>query len=501
MNLGRRNFLGTGLIGLTRKTERPIAGGFVFESQTPGHRLRDNAAFAAPREVLRTPVVIVGAGVAGLCAAWRLLKRGFTDFVVLELEQQVGGNARWGENEITAYPWAAHYVPVPGKRSKLIRELFEDLGVLRGDVWEERHLCHSPQERLFLHGRWQDGLEPELGVSANDRDEYRRFEDLMRRFHASGEFTIPIEERGRGSPLDRIPMADWLREHDFRSPFLHWYVNYACRDDYGTLASEASAWAGIHYFAAREPEEKGPLVWPAGNGWIVWRMMERLRPFVRTGAMVRRIREEGRRIRVVAETLECEAETVIWAAPTFLAPYVMENAPKTGGFEYSPWVTANLTLERFPRERGLEVAWDNVIYDSPMLGYVVATHQVLARRQERTVWTWYWALAQGAPSRNREWMLAQDWDYWKETILRDIERAHPDIRDCVSRIDVWRLGHAMVRPVVGFRSSAERLRATQGKARILMANSDLSGVSIFEEAQQRGNAAAEMATKMLGKGR
>jgi len=499
LSLDRRRFLGAGLVGLTRKAGRPVAGGFVWESQKPGHRLRDHSAFQAPREILRKPVVIVGGGVAGLCAAWRLLKRGFTDFVVLELEPQVGGNARWGENEITAYPWAAHYVPVPGKRSRLIRELFEDLGVLRDGVWEERHLCHSPQERLFIHGRWQEGLEPELGVSAQDRDEYRRFEDLIERFRATGEFTIPIEERGCGSPLDRIAMADWMREQGFKSPYLAWYVNYACRDDYGTLSSEASAWAGIHYFAAREPEEKGPLVWPEGNGWIVRRMMERLCPYVRTGAMVRRVWEQGGRVRVVAENLECDAEVVIWAAPTFLMPYVTENAPRTGGFEYSPWITANLTLEHFPRERGLEVAWDNVIYGSPMLGYVVATHQGLARHQERTVWTWYWALAGGAPSRNREWMLAQDWVYWKEVILDDIAKAHPDIRECVSRIDIWRLGHAMVRPVVGFRSSAERLHAVRGRGRILTANSDLSGLSIFEEAQYRGVGAAELAMKVLGK--
>ncbi len=499
MTLDRRGFLGGGLIGLTRKAGRPITGGFVFDSEKPGHRLRDNTSFQASRELLRKSVVIVGGGMAGLCAAWRLLKRGFTDFVILELEQQPGGNARWGENEITAYPWAAHYVPVPGKRSTLIRELFEDLGVLRNGVWDERHLCHSPQERLFLHGRWQEGLEPEVGVTARERDEYRRFDEMMRRFHASGEFTIPIEDNGRESPLDRLSMADWLREQGFTSPYLYWYANYACRDDYGTLASEASAWAGIHYFAAREPDEKGPLVWPEGNGWIVRRMLERLRPYLRTGAMVRRVVDKGRRVRVVAENLECEAEVVIWAAPTFLTPYVMEKAPAVGGFEYSPWITANLTLERFPRERSLEVAWDNVIYDSPMLGYVVATHQSLARRQERTVWTWYWAMAEGAPSRNREWMLKQDWAYWKDIVLGDIEKAHPDIRDCVSRIDIWRLGHAMVRPVVGFRSSAERRRAALASGRILMANSDLSGLSILEEAQYRGTQAAEMATKMLGK--
>ena len=69
-------------------------------------------------------------------------------------------------------------------------------------------------------------------------------------------------------------------------------------------------------------------------------------------------------------------DTVIFAAPTMLAKYLMEDAPPVA-IQYSPWVTANLTLDRLPRERGLDLAWDNVMFDSPSLGYVVATHMTL----------------------------------------------------------------------------------------------------------------------------
>src|SRR5438105_12074160 len=41
------------------------------------------------------------------------------------------------------------------------------------------------------------------------------------------------------------------------------------------------------------------------------------------------------------------------------------------------------------------------IYDSPALGYVVATHQSLSSRVGRSVWTYYWALAQGSAADNR----------------------------------------------------------------------------------------------------
>jgi glycine/D-amino acid oxidase-like deaminating enzyme len=492
----RRQFLSAALVGLTRKTDRPITGGFIDDGHQIGHKLRDRAPFAPAKQTIKIPVVIVGGGIAGLSAAWRLEKRGFRDFVLLEMEERAGGNARWGENEVSRYPWAAHYVPVPGKKATLVRELFEDLGVLREGVWDERYLCFSPQERLYLHGRWQEGIEPVTEATARDREEFRRFAARAHELRATGQFTIPMELGAKPSPLDAISMDDWLKQERFNSPYLHWYINYACRDDYGALSRDTSAWAGLHYFASREPDEKGPLTWPEGNGWIVQRLLEKIGRYVRSGSMVHRIAREGSKLRVSAGGTDYIAGCVIFAAPTFLAAYVSEDAPPAR-LVYSPWLTANLTLDRLPAEHGFETAWDNVIYDSPALGYVVATHQSLRTHIDRTIWTFYWSLAEGSPAENRGLLLAKDWSYWKEAILSDLERAHPDIRQCVSRIDILRLGHAMARPVPGFLGSEQRRRLTESSGNLLFANSDLSGFSIFEEAQYRGVKAAERALQRV----
>jgi glycine/D-amino acid oxidase-like deaminating enzyme len=174
LKVSRRKFLQAGsaaLVGLSIKGDRPIAGGFVNDSFQLGHQLRDRAAFPSARNVEKHAVVIIGGGIAGLSAAWRLHKRGFQDFVLLEMNQQPGGNSRWGENEITAFPWGAHYVPVPGPKTTYVRELFEELGVLKDGVWDERALCFAPQERLFLYGRWQEGIEPAIGLRENERDQ------------------------------------------------------------------------------------------------------------------------------------------------------------------------------------------------------------------------------------------------------------------------------------------------------------------------------------------
>jgi glycine/D-amino acid oxidase-like deaminating enzyme len=503
LKLSRRKFLQAGsaaLVGLSLKADRPIAGTFVNDSFQLGHQLRDRRPFPSPNKVEKHRVVIVGGGIAGLSAAWRLNKRGFRDFVLLEMNAQPGGNSRWGENEVTAYPWAAHYVPVPGPKAIYVRELFEELEVLSNGAWNERYLCFAPQERLFIYGRWQEGIEPAIGLNAKERDQFRHLEDLIKGFRASGDFTIPMQLglSARTQSLDQISFGYWCRVQGIDSRLVNWYLNYCCRDDYGALASETSAWAGIHYFASREAEEKGPLTWPEGNGWIVRRLLERVGGFVCSGVMVHQIAPQGRGCRVLAGDTEYQAEFVIFAAPTFLAPYLVEGFAPLREFEYSPWLTANLTLDHLPESYVRDATWDNVVMDSPTLGYVDAMHQTLRTHSDRTVWTFYWALAEGAASQNRQLLLEKDWNYWKEAILHDLEPVHPDIRRCVSRIDIMRMGHAMARPKPGAIFSAERQKLRAPSGRLLFANSDLSGFSIFEEAQFRGVHAAEVVLKQLG---
>src|SRR5260370_1093697 len=124
------------------------------------------------------------------------------------------------------------------------------------------------------------GSGPAVVLTAKDRDPFLRSENLLGEFRNSASFTVPLELglSSRFQDLDRLSFSDWLRQHGFDSRLLHWYMNYACRDDYGALASDTSAWAGIHYFSSPEPEEKGPLTWPEGNGWITRRLLTPLGP-------------------------------------------------------------------------------------------------------------------------------------------------------------------------------------------------------------------------------
>jgi glycine/D-amino acid oxidase-like deaminating enzyme len=482
----RREAIGTPFLQLGRKARPPIQGGFVLDAFPLGHKLRDRGAFPSPKARRKMPIVLVGGGMAGLSAGWWFLKKGFRDFVILEMEKEAGGNSRSGQNEVSAYPWGAHYLPVPNRNSPLVRELCEELGLIENGVWNERHLCHSPQERLFQHGRWHWGIDVE-------NDQAKRFNDVVAKLHSTGDWTIPHALGRVDGKLTQLSFAQWLKENRFDNPDLLWYLDYSTRDDYGASLAATSAWAGLHYFAARDHDDKGPFTWPEGNGWILRRLREKLKEHITTNSPVYRVQRLNRDWEVMTPRESFVAQSVVWAAPVFLAPYLIDGQKKPLGFTYSPWVTANLTLDRIPHSGNLEYAWDNVIFASKSLGYVVATHQELAMHREKTVWTWYYALAEMEPADARQLLIEKPWEYWRDEALRDLSRAHADIANCVSRIDVFRNGHAMIRPTPGER----RVEAPGG---IYFGNSDVSGVSIFEEAQHSGvQAAANALRRMSGR--
>jgi hypothetical protein len=49
-----------------------------------------------------------------------------------------------------------------------------------------------------------------------------------------------------------MTMLQWCAQDGYTAQPLLNYIDYCCRDDFGLGIKEVSAWAGIHYFAARK---------------------------------------------------------------------------------------------------------------------------------------------------------------------------------------------------------------------------------------------------------
>ena len=519
---GRREFLAAGAalaaVACTRGRAPTPPGEILATNYVLGHRLRDGN-LPPPTQSRRARVVIVGCGIGGLSAAWRLKRAGFDDFEILELDSRVGGNARWDRNAVSAYPWGAHYVTMPTRESRATKILLAELGVLLGDPevespkYEERALCASPQERLYRNGTWEEGLAPLAGRSAGEMAEWKQFQARMlefsRRKGRDGRraFAAPLEFSSRDPDLlalDAVPMEAWLRAEGFHSEAVHWLVDYACRDDYGTSYLNVSAWAGIHYFACRGStsgeERDHVLTWPEGNGFVVRQLMDRYKFPVTPRSMVFSLEEGERSVKLgvfIADekrSVIVEAEQVVWAAP-----FSLSGRGARGAIDYAPWVVANLTLSEPPYvSHGAPFSWDNVIYDSRSLGYVVATHQGVASRPGPTVLTWYRPLTEESPRAGRQRLLSTSREAWAEAALADLSKPHPELRSITQRIDVFANGHAMAVPRPGFIWGEARRSLAERKGRVHVAHSDASGLSLFEEANDRGVAAAEAVLAALG---
>jgi hypothetical protein len=489
---------------------------------TRGHRLRkgDFPAVAGPERQL--PLVIAGGGVAGLAAAWRLKEAGYHDFELLELEDSTGGNARSGRNAISAYPLGAHYLPVPNQEARALRHMLAQFGMITGEqdgapVYDSFQLCADLEERLFWRGQWQEGLVPASGLSAADKADLAAFDAAMAGFRTAigndgrPAFASPMalsSSDPRFTALDGQSFADWLEVQGWRSPVLRAHVRYCCRDDYGTEPEDLSAWAGVHYFAGRRgwaanDDGDRELTWPEGNGRLVRLMAARCRPAIRTGQSVfRAVRDGDTAVLDVHDTANGQsrrirAQAAILAMPLFVAARV---APGTSieGLSYAPWVVAAVSVNRHPGGPGAPLAWDNVSTASPSLGYVVATHQSQSAAEGPTVLSWYMALSDLPPKDARKLLLTRTLAEWQRIIRDDILRLNPDLDGAITRIDVWRWGHAMARPEPGFLTLPARLAAVEAAPPLLHAHADLSGLSLFEEAHHRGVLAAEAAMRHLG---
>lgn len=525
--MNRRSFieLTAGLTALSSwvlscKPGRKIKGQIIGASASAGHLVRDKQ-FSAPANITQKDIVVIGGGISGLSAARHLQQNGMNNWILLELEDHAGGNAAYGQNNLSLYPWGAHYIPVPNNDLKEYLQFLEESGVITGKneaglpVYNELYLCFDPQERLYINGRWQDGLVPHYGVPSlqlkqveqflQKMDEYRHLKDSQ----GKDAFAIPVDassQEERFRELDTITMKEWLLTQGFDSEYLHQYVNYCCRDDFGTPHDLVSAWAGIHYFASRKGQganahHSDVLTWPEGNGFLVEHLQKDLLPQIRTGSLAVKVQETSSGVEIdfldmKTHSLErIQARHCIMAIPQFVAARLLQNAARTAQvkqtLQYVPWMVANLKVRALEERSGAPLSWDNVLHNSSSLGYVEATHELLQQHSDFKNLTYYLPLTEKTPVEERRSAQTKTYEEWVALIMQDLQKVHPNIDQATEELNIMIWGHAMAQPLPGIiHGNIRKDLSASINNKIHFAHTDLAGISIFEEAFYQGIRAA-----------
>jgi protoporphyrinogen oxidase len=478
-----------------------------------GHKLRVKN-FPKPTKEITIPYLIVGGGISGLSAARQLTKKGITDFLMVELEDHLGGNSSNGENKYSKYPLGAHYLPLPNMEDKALLQFLEEEKIILGydlkgfPKFDETQLTFAPDERLFYKNNWQKGIVPKEGNTLIEDEELIRFFKLMDGFRSQKDeqgkywFMIPLSQSSQNKELkklDSITMKQWFEKNHFTSKPLFDYIDYCCKDDFGLGIEYVSAYAGIHYFAGRkqnasENKQDTVLTWPEGNS----RLAHHLQKYVKGKSLKNHLafQIEISNNKAVANVFDNKTKTsttitadkILLATPQFVNQYLLENRKDlASNFHYTPWLLATLVVSDLNDNGSFPLCWDNVIYGSKGLGYVYDQHQSLRQVQDKKVITYYYSFSSSDLKRARRELYKKPKEYWKQMVFDDLKIAHPTIELVTEIIEIHLFGHGMICPVPGFIYGDAKKEASQSIAdKIYFAHSDLSGISIFEEAFHQG---------------
>lgn len=547
MGLNRRDFLrllaagtladaASGCTSHAGMMQRPVnfAGRIQGEDHAACHRLVTGRPRLPPpghveADAPLRDVLIVGAGLSGLAAAWALTNAGVDDLLVLERADDIGGVSRGGHLQGHPCPWGAHYVGLPDPDSPVITNLLSAVGVIADftpdhrPIIDPRYRMRKPEVNQYHGDSHSQGFYPWALATDKDLADFRAFRRHMYRWSrwrdAQGRpaFQLPVAYATRAEEvlrLDRLTMATYLDAEGFTSPLLRAYIDNRLTDEYGCLATEISAYAALLFWTGTGGEHTVPgsesnharaLGWPEGNMFLARRLAGLLpRGAIRTDAFVVSVQNHGDEVHVVeldprtAVTHVHRARACIFTAPKLRADLLIPELDEVGRnehrqLEYTPWLVANLLLNNCPEHDAKSLAWDNLVHDSWSLGFVNSHHFVTPGKDpdEAFTLTFYACFSGERRDPVRRDLLELDWSTWARLITDELEYAMPDARRHIERLDIWRWGHGMVRPAPGLLWGGTRDALCRPLGRIHFAGNDAGVLPLYEEAVHRGVAAAE----------
>ena len=286
-------------------------------------------------------------------------------------------------------------------------------------VYDERMLCHSPQERLFIDGAWREGLLPppealpaaERGADAGrvPRLRRRRRRARRRRGVRDPDRALALDTGAGGARRHHLRRLARRPRPASRRPCAGTSTTAAATttapaprrsrpgpgcttSPAGTASTPRAATTGRRPTAATasSPGRKATPGWP--SGWPRRSASACSRAGWCCASAKAATRVEVDAWNAATQAVErWSAPRVVVATPLFVAARLLESPPPAllaavAAMRHAPWLVANLQLDAALDDRpGAPPSWDNVPYGSaaPRLRRRDAPEHAAVRRADR----------------------------------------------------------------------------------------------------------------------
>jgi protoporphyrinogen/coproporphyrinogen III oxidase len=447
-------------------------------------------------------VVIVGAGIAGLVAAWLLSK---PDAILLEAQDRVGGRIK---SEPRGEYWlnlGAHLFPPP---ASLLGRTLQELGL--GTTPVTASLTGLAVNGTVLSTERIETYPFRLPMSLAARLSFLRAG--LRIFTGVRDYVAISNPRVSESSTEaQARLLTYRGDQTFAAYLgrLHPEVDSILRAAVNRISAEPeelSAGAGLALFQfagifSRSTSEHGNL--PGGSANLPERLAELLRDRIVLKAEVTRVTQGNGHALVefnhLGSSHRIQARTVIVATPAPVVCRIVANLPEhvrdaLQQITYGPYVVAAiLTKETGP------MPWDRIyamVVANKSFNLLVNTASTLRSRSGRKPGGAL--MVYGSANRGRMLIEKTDEEI-RDLFLRDLQDIYPETRNIVEEVVIqrWPLGVPFARP------GRHRIQAAleQPLGNIVLAGDYTAPFAEMETAAKSGAHAAAWVMQVLGEQR
>ncbi len=500
-------------------TKKDIKANLNYVGMKQGHAIRD--AKFQPENIEMGgifDVLIIGSGIAALTAAWKLVSGGYSGKIGMILGPEKFGNSSDIEINNKFYPTGAHYLPIQNEETYHTKEILKFFNIItdghdtKEPTYNDEYLVTSPMERVLFNKEWHEGIYQKNEVVEKFFAEIEKYKNKIGKDNKK-LFSIPsVFSSSDLDELDSISFKDWLIKNNFKDKVLEEHLNYCCKDDYGVDIEKTSAWAGIHYFAGRTGECKNMkhetiMTWKNGNAFLSKKIFDYIKNKVEIiDGSVLNINKDKELLVIenngVAKKIK--AEKLILSTPLHMINYLFKETIISKELipNHAIWVVSNFLFKELPTDiyQGCDIAYDNIIQESDNLGYIYSDNLGLDISMENKVLTTYFCMPSDNLKDARRNLLKMSKEEYLDLAMKDLIHAYGEkVFNLISSVEVNIRAHAMSFPEVGFKSRRNKLINEMRKIEkngIYFAHSDISSISIFEEASWWGYSAAKNIMKL-----